>query len=76
MPNIFQGTSFKKYIPQLPTERQMENFSKMFFYHRSTTDRKEKTNQFMKNVSLHPIDCIYENFKQYSSSGDEFVPQN
>ena len=31
--------------------------SKMFFFLPSTTDRKEKINQFFKNVSLHPIDC-------------------
>ena len=30
----------------------------------------------MKNVSLHLIDCIYKNFKQYLSSGDEFMPQD
>ena len=30
----------------------------------------------MKNVSLHPIDCLHKNFKQYSSSGDEFMPQD
>ena len=30
----------------------------------------------MNNVSLHPIDCLYENFKQYSSSSDDFIPQD
>ena len=30
----------------------------------------------MNNVSLHPTDCFYENFKQYSSSSDDFIPQD
>ena len=30
----------------------------------------------MTNVSLHPIDCLYENFKQYSNSDDDFIPQD
>lgn len=53
----------------------MENFSKRFSYLPSNTVRNEKINQFMKSVSLHPIICIYETFKQYSSCGNEFIPQ-
>ena len=39
------------------------------------TDRKEKINQFVKNVSLHPIDCQYEDFKKYSQDKTDFRPQ-
>ena len=76
MPNIFKGTELKKHITQFLNERQMENFSKMIF---TTTDGRQKINQFMKNVSLHPINCICENFKQYFSSVDavdEFIPED
>ena len=55
MTNIFQGTCFKKHISQILKER-------------STTDRNEEIIKFINNVSLHPIDCLYENFKQCSSS--------
>ena len=66
LPNIFQGTSFKKHHPMLLDERSVQKYSTLFFYLPSTTDRKEKINQFVKNISLHPIDCRYEDFKKYS----------
>ena len=61
MSNVFQVIAFKKHIPQLLNERSM---------------KRKKLNQFTKNVSLHTIDCIYENSKQYSSIGDEFTPED
>ena len=66
LPNIFQGTSFKKYNPMLLNEGQVQDFSTLFFFLRSTTNRKEKINKFMTNVSLHPIDVRYEDFQKYS----------
>lgn len=75
MPNIFQAALFKNHIIQLLNEQSIENLSNFFFLP-CTSDRKEKINQFIKNVSLNPTDCIYENFKQYSSSGDEFIQQD
>ena len=30
----------------------------------------------MDHVSLHPIDCPYESFRQYSRTGNDFVPQD
>ena len=65
LPNIFQGTSFKKHRPMLLNEWSVKEYSTLFFYLPSTTDRKEKINQFVKNVSIHPIDCQYEDFKKY-----------
>ena len=65
LPNIFQGTSFKKHNPMLLNERSVQEHSKMFFFLPSMTDRKEKINQFFKNVSLHPIDCHYEDFQKF-----------
>ena len=53
LPNIFQDTSFKKYDPMLLNERSVQEYSTLFFYLPSTTDRKEKINQFVKNISLH-----------------------
>ena len=39
---MFQGTSFKKNNPFLLNERSFQEFSTLFFYLPSTTDRKEK----------------------------------
>ena len=44
LPNIFQGISFKKYNQMLLSGN--DDFSKLFFYLPSTTDRKEKINKF------------------------------
>ena len=30
----------------------------------------------MDHVSLHPIACPYESFRQHSKTWDDFVPQN
>ena len=50
--------------------------STLFFCLPSTTDRSESINQYMDHVSLHPIDCPYESFRQYSKTGDDFVSQD
>ena len=76
LPNIFQGTSFKKYNPLLPNEQSVQKYSKLFFFLPSTMDRKEKINQFMKNFSLHPIDCRFEDFQKCSCIGVDFRPQD
>ena len=30
----------------------------------------------MDHVSLHQIDCPYENFRQYLKTGEDFMPQD
>ena len=77
LPNIFQGTSLKEHNTMLLNERTvLQEHSKMFFFLPSTTDRKEKINQFFKNVSLHPVDFRYEYFRKYSAVGRDFCPQD
>ena len=49
-----------------------DNFSKLFFYLPSTTDRKEKFNKFRDNVQLHPIDCLYDDFVKYLPKEESF----
>ena len=43
MSNNFQGTAFKKDVSQILNEQSREDFSRMFFYLPSTTDRKRKS---------------------------------
>ena len=50
--------------------------STLFFYLPSTTDRKESINQYKDNVQLHPIDCNYESFSQFSSKKASFQPHH
>ena len=50
--------------------------STLFFYLPSTTDRKESINQYKDNVQLHPTDCNYESFSQFSSKKASFQPHH
>ena len=43
----------------------------MFFFLPSTTNRKEKINRWVNNVNLHPIDCLYDEFKNYAPQNSE-----
>ena len=56
-------------------QRMKNDYSTLFFYLPSTTDRSESINQYMDHVSLHPIDCPYESFR-HTKTGDDFVPQD
>ena len=73
LPNIFQGTLFKKHTKMLIKEKQTEDSSKLFFLLPSTTDRKEKNSKSFINVHLHPIDCAYEDFSNYSLKKKNFT---
>ena len=44
------------------------DFSQLFLILTTTTDRKEKINQFINNVQLHPIDTDYNEFATKNSS--------
>ena len=57
----------------LLNERLVQDYSKMFFFLPSTTDRKQKINQFSKFVSFHLIDCRYEDFQKYPTNGRDFM---
>ena len=73
LPNIFQGTLFKKHTKILIKEKQTEDSSNLFFFLPSTTDRKEKNSKSFNNVHLHPIDCAYEDFSNYSLKKKNFT---
>ena len=44
------------------------DFSQLFLILTTTTDRKEKINQFINNVQLHLIDIDYNEFATKNSS--------
>ena len=70
IPNIFQGTVFKKHYGMSIDQRQQfgNDFSQLFLILTTTTDRKEKIIQFINNVQLHPIDIDYNEFVTKNSS--------
>ena len=57
-------------------KQSVQEYSALFFCLPYTIDRKEKINQFVKNILLHPIDCQYEDFKEYSWDQTKFGPQD
>ena len=58
IPDAFTSTSFKTNYSEIMNERnKKEDFSLLFYYLPSITDRKEKINQHHNNVNLLPVDC-------------------
>ena len=45
----------------------------MFFFLPSTTERKAKINRWVNNVDLHPVDCLYDDFKNYAPHNSDIV---
>ena len=76
LPNIFQGTAFKKHAKLLIKEKKTQEESDIFFFLPFTTDHKEKTNNFFGNRNLHPIDCAYNDFIIYSDKNHLFLPHH
>ena len=60
----------------LVKQQVKQEASTLFFYLLSTMDCSHNINQFREKVSLHPIDCIYEDFRQYSKTGEYFMPMD
>ena len=68
IPNAVTSTCFNKHFYEILNERRdKEEFSTLFYYLSSTTDRKEKINQFKETVNLSPIDCSLEFLNLFSS---------
>ena len=53
-------------------EKQTQEQLKLFGFLPSTTDKKERINEFFGNVNLHPIDCPHDDFVNYSSKNHSF----
>ena len=56
-------------------EKQIQDQPKFSFFLPST-NRKEKINKFFGNVNLHPIDCHYDDFVNYSTKNHLFLLHN
>ena len=65
--NAFISTCFKKHFHEIMNERwHNEEFSSVFFYLPSVTDREGKINQHRDNVNLNPIDCSLDYLSSFS----------
>ena len=75
IPNVFTSTCFKKFNDFL-TSTDKGEFSTLFYYLPSITDRKEKINQFKNNVQLFPLTVDYDDFTSFSKEKRQFYPQH
>ena len=75
IPNIFTSTAFRKFHDFL-TSADKGEYSTLFYYLPSTTDRKEKINQFKTNVQLFPLTVQYDEFTDYIKGKKQFFPQH
>ena len=76
LPNIFSGTCFKNDQDFSVEHRSRQENPTLFFYLTSSIERSYVINQLREYVSLHPIDCPFEAFKQYSKNEEDFVPSD
>ena len=68
IPNAVITTSFKRHFWEVLNERRHnEEFSTLFYFLPSITDRKEKMNQHRDNVNLNPLDCNLDYLNSFSS---------
>ena len=67
IPDTFIATSFKRHFQEVVNEKKNEDYSKIFYYLPSISDRKEEINQYNSNVSLVPTDVTLEFINSFSS---------
>ena len=72
IPNCFSGTIFNSHRAIIETGEVDSEFSNIYFFLPSITDRSEDINQYLKNVSISPIDITQKQFDDWA--GCEFKP--
>ena len=77
IPHAFISTAFRKhYFEIINKRREKEEFSTLFYYLPSITDRKEAINLHKNNVNLTPVDCLLTVIESFASKkGTSFKPQ-
>ena len=69
IPDAFISTSFKKHYSEIMNEsRETEDFSTLFYYLPSITDRKEDTNQHRNKVNISPVDFSISFIESFSKN--------
>ena len=63
IPNSFSGTMFDRYRIQYKSGALNTDFSKVYFFLPSITDRTKKINRHMGSVNLVPIDILEDQFE-------------
>ena len=62
IPNAFGGIMFNHHRITFENGEYNSNFSKVYFFLPSITDRSEEINQYMNCVNIHPLDIDQKNF--------------
>ena len=77
IPDAFISTAFCKHYSEIINERREKvEFSTLFYYLPSITDRKETINLHKNNVNLTPVDCLLPFIECFASKkGTSFDPQ-
>ena len=60
IPNSFSGTIFNHHRVMIESGEADAEFSNIYFFLPSITDRNEEINQYLNNVSISPIDVSQE----------------
>ena len=66
IPNAFVSVAFKKHFEQIMSDDRRDEFSSLFYFLPSVSDRKEEINQHKNNVSLSPVDITVDFIESFS----------
>ena len=72
VPNSFSGTIFNSHRVMIESGEADAEFSNIYFFLPSITDRNEEINKYLNNVSISPIDVFQEQLNNWA--GVEFNP--
>ena len=72
IPKSFSGTIFNRHRAMIETGENDSEFSGIYFFLPSITDRSEDINKYLKNVSISPNDITQKQFNDWA--GCEFNP--
>ena len=71
IPNSFSGTKFNRHGTTIESGQAEGNFSNIFFF-LAITDRSEKINQYLNNISIFPIEITQSQLNNWV--GTKFDP--
>ena len=63
MPNSFSGTFFNRHRIQYESGALQTDFSEIFYFHPSITDRVGEINRHLGSVNLYLINIPYNSFE-------------
>ena len=75
-PNSFSGTLFNRDKDMTVSGELSFEYSDLFFFLPSITERSDKVNEYLNNINITLLDSTQNNFKQWLAPGQKLEPQH